>query len=170
MHQNRKYLPYLISVETYVLEPFPQDNKPGTRVLERTTEFVIPHNPIHSVRKSCLHYGNSLKNATNTAKAFLEHRQKVPIVIAYDHGWPLVFLPMMSASSEHNIWIALHAIVNYKAIDSAWCIVYLENNLSIEVNVSGATLSRQYSLGTLLEKEYKRKYGRLGGTPWPLGN
>ena len=167
LRQTRQYSPYLISLDTFVLEPFPMDNKPGTRVLERTKEFIIPHKPIHTVRKSCLHYGNSLKSATNTAKIFLNHRQKVPIVIAYDHGRPLVFLPTMSANSEHNVWIALHAISNYKTTKKGWCMIYLDYNLSIEVNVSQITFDRQYTLGALLEKEYKRKYGRLNGTSWP---
>lgn len=164
MRKNSQNASYLISLDTLALEPFRTENGMGTRIIEKGEIFTIPQKPIHSIRKSCSHYGHSFKSAVNSAKQFLENRHKVPIVLAYDFGKPLVFIPTMSPTSDHTIWIALHAIANIEPHEMG-CIVHLKNNYSIIVNVSESTIFRQHSLGTILETEYKKRYKQLNGAP-----
>ena len=73
---------------------------------------------------------------------------------------PFIFLPTMSPTSPHNVWIALHAIENIKS-NKMGCIIYLENNRYIQVNVSATTMHRQYTFGSFLEKDFLKKQRQL---------
>lgn len=135
----------------------------GTLIIERHKEITSIRKPLHIISKSCHHYGNSFKGATNNAKHLLRKSHKVPIVVAHDLGMPLVFLPTMSPLSEHNVWVALHAIENIEADDMGSTIT-LTTQYSIKVNVSEATIYRQYTLADILMKKYQTKFRELHRT------
>lgn len=160
MQKSDEISPYIISFDTFMLQPVIKDNKMTTRIVERSKELTSPRKPLHLVRRSCHYYGNSYKSATNSAKLILSKSHKIPIVIAHDFGKPLVFLPTMSPNSEHNIWISLHAIDNVKA-NKMGCTIFLENKSSFKVNVSEATIHRQHTLGSVLKKKYQKKFRQL---------
>ena len=160
MDKNKKTSNYHISFETFALQPVMQENKISTLVIEQNHEFIIPRKPSHIVRKSCDFYGGSLENATNASRYTLGNRHKTPIIIAHDFGMPFIFLPTMSASSLHNVWISLHAIENIKP-DNMGCIIHLVNDRSIKVNVSPTTMHRQYTFGSFLEKDFLKKQRQL---------
>lgn len=143
-----------------MLQPVIKGNKISTNVVERNGEFSVPRKPIHIVRKSCDFYGGSLQNSTNTAKLALGKRHKTPIIVAHDFGVPYIFLPTMSPASEQNVWISYSAIENIEQ-DNMDSIIHLENNRSFKVNISAATMYRQYAVATLLEKNFLKKQRQL---------
>ena len=156
---------HVISYKTLVLEPFYSESRLGTRIYEGDQIFTVPWKPLHSVFRSCRHYGTSYKSARNNALAFLHSQQKLPIVVAYDNGLPLVVIPMMSPNSDQNTWVLFHAIVNYEATKNG-CLIYLKYNKAIEINVSLATVQRQISLATMLHSECINRFQRINGAPF----
>ena len=165
MPEKKSVAQYVISYKTLVLEPFSYENRLGTRVFEGNQIFTVPSKPLHNVYKSCRHYGTSYKSALNNSRAFLHNRQKLPIVIAYDNGMPLLAIPMMSPKCDQNTWILYHAIVNYEATENG-CLVHLKYNKSIELIVSLATVQRQISLATVLHSECINRFQRINGSPF----
>jgi competence protein ComK len=151
---------YIISFDTFMLEPIIANNKVTTRIIERNGEFVSSSKPLHIVRNSCSFYGGSLGNSTNIAKLAIGNRHKTPVIIAHDFGIPYIFLPTMSPSSELNTWIAHHSIENLEP-HKLGCTVRLENGLSIIVNVSANTMYRQLAFATFLEKDFLKKQRQL---------
>lgn len=160
MVNQKRIFNYVVSFDTFMLQPVIKGNKISTHVIERNGEFIVPRKPIHVVRKSCIFYGGSLQNSTNTAKLALGKRHKTPIVIAHDFGTPYIFLPTMSPTSEQNIWISFHSIDNIEEHDLG-CIIYLENGRTVKLTVSAATMYRQYALATILEKNFMKKQRQL---------
>ena len=167
--ENKKQIAnYIVSFDTFMLQPVNKGNKIATRVIERNGELSVPRKPIHIVKKSCDYYGGSLQNSMNTAKLTLGKHHKPPIIVAHDFGIPYIFLPTMSPTSEQNIWVSYRAIDNIEPTDMG-CIIYLENNRSFKVNISAATMYRQYTFASILEKNFLKKQKQLN-RPSPFGN
>lgn len=156
--------PYVISTSTFVLQTVRNENSLKTLVIEGDQTFIHPRKSMHIIKASCRHYGTSVKVATSHAKRILNNRHKVPILLAYDRGIPLIMIPTMSPTSEQNIWISFHSIVNFKADDVGNTIIYLLNNKSIRVNVSEVTIQRQLALAHILQLDYQNKFSHLNGT------
>lgn len=165
MSDKNNFASHVISYQTLVLEPIYLENRLLTKVHEGNQVFTVPWKPLHSVYRSCRHYGTSYKSARNNALAFLHYRQKLPIVIAYDNGLPLVVIPMMSPEADGNTWILFHAVVNFKETKNG-CLIYLKYNKTIEVEVSMATLQRQLSLANVLHDECISRFQRINGSPF----
>lgn len=164
MLENVQRLPYSITLDTFALEPHFEDGRMGTRILEKNRVLYVPQKPIHTVRNSCRYYGNSFESATQSAKLFLNNRHKIPLVIAYYLGRPLIFFPIMSPKSDLNVWIAYHAFVNVGPHELG-CIIYLDNNQSIIIDASESTIFRQCALSRILEKEIQKRHTQLDGMP-----
>lgn len=158
-------LPYILSASTLVLQSTRDGSGTKTLVIEEDRTFTLSKKPMHLIRAACHHYGTSLKVATNHAKHLLYNRHKVPILIAFNHGFPLIMIPTMSATSEQNIWIALHAIKNYKGDKFGHTTIQLINNQFIRINASEATIQRQLSLAYILQLDYQNRFSHLNG-PW----
>ena len=156
---------HVISYKSLVLEPFYFESRLGTRIYEGDQIFTVPWKPLHSVFRSCRHYGTSYKSARNNAMTFLHNRHKLPIVVAYDNGLPLVAIPMMSPKSDLNTWVLFHAIINFEETGNG-CLIYLKYNKSIELDVSLATLQRQISLATVLYTDCINRFQRINGAPF----
>jgi competence protein ComK len=151
---------YHVSFDTFILQPVKKGNKIETRVMERDGELTVPRKPHHIISKSCIYYGGSLQNATNSTTDTIGIRHKIPIIVAHDYGMPCIFLPTMSPSSEQNVWLAFHAI-NYFLPDDMGCVVHFENGQSILLNISVATMQRQYSYAALLSKNFVYRQKQL---------
>lgn len=160
MHVNSRSSPYVVSLKTLVLEPMRTESGMMFRVIEMDKVLTYSLTPLHSIRNSCRHYGHSFENAMAGAKKFLRKLHKPPIVVAFDYGSPITFFPTLSPSAPDNVWIALNAVFNIQPLKNA-CIIHLINGEKIKVNVSAATIYRQFALGNLLEKERIRKYKEL---------
>ncbi len=160
MTKRKRTGSYIVSFDTFMLQPVISGTKITTHVIERNGDLSIPRKPIHIVRKSCDYYGGSLQNSTNTAKLAIGKRHKTPIIVAHDFGVPYIFLPTMSPTSEQNVWVSYSAIDNIEP-DNMDCILSLENNRSIKVNVSASTMYRQYAAATLLQKNFLEKQRQL---------
>ena len=160
-------LPYIISTSTLVLQTIRKKNGTETLITENDRTFTHPRKSTHIIRAACQHYGSSFKVATSHAKRILFNRHKVPILIAFDRGIPLIMIPTMSATSEQNIWIAFHAIVNFKAGEFGHTVIHLINNESIRVNASEATIQRQIALAYILQLDYQNKFSHLNGSWFP---
>lgn len=155
--------PFIISTSTFVLRTIHKENKIKTLIIEGDRTFTHPRKSMHLIRAACQHYGTSFNVATRHAKRILNNRHKVPILIAFDRGIPLIMIPTMSSASEQNIWISFHAIVNFKSDETGNTIIYLLNNHSIHVNVSETTIQRQIALAHILQLDYQNKFSHLNG-------
>lgn len=156
---------HVISYKTLVLEPLVIENRLVTKVYEGDQVFTVPWKPLHCVHKSCKHYGTSYKSARNNAKAFLHYRQKLPIVVAYDNGLPLVAIPLMSPDNDGNTWIFFHGIINYEKHGEG-TLIHLKYNQTVFVDANVATIQRQISLATLLHDECISRFQRINGAPF----
>ena len=156
MHSKRKSDNYLINSDTFVLLPIKDGYKITTHVIERHDEFDLPKKPIQIVRKTCELYGSSLKTRTLTARHALGNRHKTPIVVAHAFDTPYIFLPTMSPSSDENVWISYHAIIDFHE-EKLGCSVVLENGRKIKLNVSTPTMWRQLAFASLLERDFSKK-------------
>jgi competence protein ComK len=152
---------YIVSFDTFMLQPVIEGNRVSTHVIERSSEFGISRKPQHVVKNSCDYYGGSLQNSTNTAKLVLRKRHKTPIIVAHDLGIPCILIPTMSPSSNLNSWILYSAIEAIIEDDMCSCIVLLENGRSIKLNISETTMRRQFSMATLLERNFFKKQRQL---------
>ena len=132
-------------------------------IIEADGTFIYPQKSTHLVRAACKHYGTTFNVATSHAKRILDKRSKVPILIAFDGGIPLIMIPTMAPDSLQNIWIAYHSIIHYKADEVGNTIIKLVNNQSITVNASVTTIQRQLSLAHILQLDYRNKYKHLNG-------
>lgn len=151
---------YIISFDTLMLQPVVTNNKIGTHIIERNGDFNVSRKPLHIVKKSCSFYGGTFLHSTSLAKITLGKRHKAPIIIAHDFGIPYIFLPTMSPNSDLNAWISFHAIENIEPYNLN-SIIHLDNGLSQEVNVSVATMYRQFAFAAILEKEFLKKQRQL---------
>ena len=98
---------YIVSFDTFMLQPVFKGNKISTRVIERNGEFDRLHeNPFILLEILAIFMVALLQNSTNTAKLAIGKRHKTPIIIAHDFGIPYIFLPTMSPNSELNTWIS----------------------------------------------------------------
>lgn len=159
--------PYIISFDTFIIQPIMTPNKIESAIIERNQEITSFRRPSQIVRKSCYYYGNSFQSIINSSKRILGKSHKLPIVIAHDFGQPLVFFPTMSPTSIHTEWIGLHAIRNITP-SPLGCTIHLENDRYSEVMVSEATLHRQYTLATLLKHKYQKRLQRMN--QWMIPN
>lgn len=158
-----QHLSFILSMSTFALETIRGENGIKTLITEAGGKFTHPRKPQHLIRAACQHYGTTLNVATSHAKHILYNRHKVPILIAFNQGIPLIMIPTMSANSEQNIWIAFHAIVNFKGDGLGNTIIDLLNDKSIRVNASETTIQRQIALAYVLQLDYQYKYNHLGG-------
>lgn len=165
MSDKNNIVSHVISYKTLVLAPYYFENRLFTKIYEGDQVFTVPWKPLHGIYRSCRHYGTSYKSARNNALTFLHYRQKLPIVIAYDNGLPLVAVPMMSPDIDGNTWIMFHAIINFEKTKYG-CLIYLKYNQSIEVDVSVATVQRQISLASILHDECISRFQRINGAPF----
>lgn len=157
--------PYIVSTNTLILQTVRKESRLQTLIIEKDGTFLHPRRSLHLIRASCHHYGTTLEVATNFAKKVLNDRHKVPIVIAVDHGIPLIMIPTLSASSEQNIWIAFHAIINFRPGEAGYTIIELTNNYIIKIQTSEATIQRQIALAYLLQRDYRSKFFHMN-TSW----
>lgn len=155
--------PYIVSTNTLILQTVRQESRLQTLIIEKDETFIHPRRSLHLIRASCHHYGTTLEVVTNFAKKVLNDRHKVPIVIAVDHGIPLIMIPTLSASSEQNIWIAFHAITDFRSSESGYTVIRLTNNYIIKIQTSEATIQRQIALAYLLQRDYQNKFVQING-------
>lgn len=87
---------YLISFNTYLLQPIQHDSKVFTHVIDKHNELIVTRKPMHVLRKSCLSLGSTYEAAKQSAKRFFGNQHKLPIVVAFDYGYPCIFLPTFS--------------------------------------------------------------------------
>lgn len=155
---------YTISFDTFVLQPVTNGNgrSQSTHIIEKDQFLQVPQSPFHIIKKACIDYNTTYETTRKSSKLFLYKNHKLPIFITQVFGVPLIYLPTMSADSEHNSWIALHAIRNFKG-NATGCTIYLINGLEIKIDVSENTFNRQYSLATLLQNNFYEKQNQLIG-------
>lgn len=154
---------YTISFDTFILQPITSDQNRGiyTKVIEREQEFIAFSSPMTIVRESLKSYGTNYNAALKSAQQKLDRTHKVPIVIAHDFGLPLVFMPTLSATSMHNIWVALHSVDSFNLTEDGFCSLTLENGQDYLIDVTCATFYRQFSLSSLLKNTHQKQLRKL---------
>lgn len=156
-----KNQPYIISSETLVFKTHYQGERRKTLIIEKDKKFLYAQQPMHLIRASCNYYSTTLEVITSFAKKVLNNRQKVPVLLSATYGVPLILIPTLSASSDHNIWIAFHAISNFKSNEPGYTIIELSNNQTIKIQVSESIIRRQISLAYLLQLDYHRRFSHF---------
>lgn len=157
---------YLMSFNTYLLEPIQYNSKIFTRVIDKHNELIVTRKPLHVLRKSCISLGTTYEAAKHSAKRFFGNQHKLPIVVTFDYGYPCIFLPTYSPNSIHNIWIGLHAISNIVP-SKMGCIVTLKNDQQIELPVQYASISKQFVNASMLYKHYMNERKQISqDTPY----
>lgn len=151
---------YLISFNTYLLQPIQHDAKVFTHVIDKHNELIVTRKPMHVLRKSCISLGSTYEAAKQSAKRFFGNQHKLPIVVAFDYGFPCIFLPTYSPNSIHNIWIGLHAITNITPSKTG-CVVTLKNDKKIELPIQYASISKQFVNASMLYKHYMNERKQL---------
>lgn len=144
---------YLMSFNTYLLQPVKHESKIFTRVIDKHNELIVTRKPMHVLRKSCISLGTTYEAAKQSAKRFFGNQHKLPIVVAYDFGYPCIFLPTYSPNSVQNMWIGLHAISNITPSEIG-CVVTLKNDKRIELPIKYASISKQFVNASMLYKHY----------------
>lgn len=153
--------PYIISIDTLLFKTHYQGDLRKTLIIEKDYKFVYAQKPMHLIRSSCSYYSTTLDVITGFAKKVLHNRQKVPVLLSATYGVPLILIPTLSASSEHNIWIAFHAISNFRPAEPGYTIIELTNHETIKIQVSESTIRRQVSLAYILQLDYQRRFSHF---------
>ncbi|MHA6258285.1 competence protein ComK [Sporosarcina sp. CAU 1771] len=154
---NKKMISeFQITFDTLVLQPISQDGTDSTFVIESQQEFILPQKPLHMIKKFCAIFSGSYDNAMLMTTQVVGKFHKLPVVVTHFNGFPNIFLPTMSGTSKDNVWIALNAIDRFSSHEMG-CELLLSNGRSLIVNASPATIQRQYTLGTLLGKDFRNK-------------
>lgn len=157
---NKYVNAYLMSFNTYLLQPVKHESKIFTCVIDKHNELIVTRKPMHVIRKSCLSLGTTYEAARNSARRFFGNHHKLPIVVAYDFGLPCIFLPTYSPNSEQNVWIGLHAIKNITPIQSG-SLLTLINGVRLELPVKYASISKQFMNASMLYKHYVEEREKL---------
>ena len=151
---------YLMSFNTYLLQPIQHESKIFTHVIDKHNELIVTRKPLHVLRKSCISMGTTYEAAKYSAKRFFGNQHKLPIVVAYDYGFPCIFLPTYSPQSIHNIWIGLHAISNISPSNEG-CMITLKNDMEIELPIKYNSISKQFVNASMLYKHYMEERKQL---------
>lgn len=150
-----------------MMRPTTYGKKMYTQVLEQNDTFTISKKPLHIVTRSCKFYGGTFDNAIQFAAQLLGKRHKPPLLIANSYGMPFIFIPTLSPKSDHNIWIAYHAI-DFFLPDGLNTIVKLNNGTNVKLGVTEATMHRQFALARLIEINFIKKQKELNRTSYLL--
>lgn len=89
---NKYVNAYLMSFNTYLLQPVKHESKIFTCVIDKHNELIVTRKPMHVIRKSCIALGTTYEVARNSARRFFGNQHKLPIVVAYDFYSPLYIL------------------------------------------------------------------------------
>lgn len=160
---NESTTNYVISFDTLMLSPKTYRKKIYTTVFEQNDTFTVVRKPLHIVTHSCKFYGGTFNTAIQTSANVLGKRHKPPLLIANSYGMPFIFIPTMSPKSDHNTWIAYHAIDSFLP-DGLHTIVHFKNGMKVKIEVTIATLYRQFSLARLIEINFLKKQKELNRT------
>lgn len=128
----------LINHETIAIQPiFEGPNRSIITTLHGVYE--APESPAQLINLKCLQFGSTLKGRQDAATYKLKSYKSPVIVDPKSFG----FFPTISPSSPDCIWISqipFDSIVDHAA---KHCTITYNANLSIDVNTSGWTVSRQ---------------------------
>lgn len=146
---------YLMSFNTYYVEPFIHENQVFSRVIDKHNEVIVAKKPIQIVRKSCSFLGTTYEATRLLSKEFFGNQHKLPIILTHDFGIPCVFIPTCSPKSDMNAWIGLHAIEQALPFKNGTKVL-LKNGEELEISTQFNSFSKQYTNGTMLHKHYSK--------------
>ncbi|KGR90535.1 hypothetical protein CD30_10705 [Ureibacillus massiliensis 4400831 = CIP 108448 = CCUG 49529] len=143
---------YHLSFNSYLIKPIKKGEKLYSCVYDKSGEVIVSRKPLYIIRKSCILMGTSYTAAREVSKSFFgKEKHKLPIIIAYDYGIPLVFFPILSPASPNNVWVALHSIVNIQKADDC-TLITLKDDREIKLQVHYTSFCTQYVCATMLQK------------------
>ncbi len=143
---------YHLSFNSYLIEPLEHGDKLYSRIYDKSGEVIVSRKPLYIIRKSCDLMGSRYNAAREVSKKFLgDGKHKLPIIIAYDYGVPLVFFPILSPTSPSNVWIGLHSIINIQPLKDRTKIT-LKDDREIILQLPQSSFNNQYVRATMLQK------------------
>ncbi|HWL25733.1 MAG TPA: competence protein ComK [Ureibacillus sp.] len=143
---------YCLSFNSYLIEPLEHGDKLYSRVYDKSGEVIVSRKPLYIVRKSCDLMGSKYNAARKVSKKLLgDYMHKLPVIIAYDFGIPLVFFPILSPSSPNNVWVGLHSIINIEPLKDQTKIT-LKDDREIILQMPQSSFNNQYVRATMLQK------------------
>lgn len=146
---------YLMSFNTYYVEPVTHGHRVYSRVIDKHNEVIVAKKPLQIVRKSCTFLGTTYEATRMLSKEFFGNQHKLPIILTHDFGIPCVFIPTCSPKSDTNAWIGLHAIEHAQPYKN-FTKVLLKNDDELIVPTQFASFSKQYMNGMMLHKHYSK--------------
>lgn len=146
---------YIMSFNTYYLEPFKHENRIYSRIIDKHNEIIVARKPLNIIRKSCLFLGTNYEATRALSKRFFGNQHKLPIILTHDFGIPCIFIPTYSPRSDQNSWIGLHAIEQALPHNGGTKII-LKNEVVIEVPTTFSSFSKQYINAIMLQKHFTK--------------
>ena len=106
---------YIIGKHTYLLESKMKDSKLHTIIHDRRGVYEIPKPPLTIINKSCTLFGSSYEATLKLSKKMLGKTQshKLPIVVGYDYGKPLILYPLFSPKAHKNAWVMFNNVTGF---------------------------------------------------------
>ncbi|SOC35010.1 competence protein ComK [Ureibacillus acetophenoni] len=148
---------YYLSFNSYLIEPIEHGDKLYSRVYDKSGEVIVSRKPLYIIRKSCDLMGSKYNAAREFSKRFLgDSKHKLPVIIAYDYGVPLVFFPILSPTSSSNVWVGLHSIINIQSVNDQTKIT-LKDEREIILQLPQTSFNNQYVRATMLQKHASNK-------------
>lgn len=147
---------YIMSFNTYFLEPFQQENFIFSRIIDKHNKVIVSRKPMQIIRKSCLFLGTTYEATRALSKQFFGNQHKLPVILTHDFGVPCIFIPILSPRSHANAWIGLHAIDQAMPSSDNSTKVILKNGEILYLPVQYASFSKQFMNATMLQKHFLR--------------
>lgn len=145
---------YILSKNTYLVEPIKHEDKLYSKVYEKTGEFIVRKKPLKLIRDTCKMMGGTYNSARAYSKSFFgNEKHKLPIIVTHNYGIPCVFFPLYSPTSPSNVWVSLNAIINIRKMDNC-TVITLKNEKEITLFVSYNSFCSQYVCATMLYKHF----------------
>lgn len=144
---------YIMSFNTFYLEPFKKDNRIYSRIIDKHNEIIVSQKPMYVIRKSCLFLGTNYEATRSLSKQFFGNQHKLPIILTHDFGIPCIFIPIFSARSDLNAWIGLHAIEQAMPFQNGTKVI-LKNGEELMLSTQYGAFSKQFVNAFMLKKHF----------------
>lgn len=145
---------YIIGKHTYLLESKHNGEKIHTIVYDRRGIYEVAKSPLNLVKKNCNLFGSSYEASLQQSKYVLGKTQthKLPVVVGYDFGKPLILYPLFSPQSKQNTWIMFNNVTEFN-FQSMQPSIVLGNQFEYPLPVHKSTITSQTTASFALYKK-----------------
>lgn len=142
---------YLISPKTLAIVPIDRNK---SKVYEKDSVFIIDKPTQKIIEENCRYYGSSYDGRRQGTANLIGITHKPPILIEDEDN--LIFFPTCSPRVKECGWIALNNVEDYGSYDKN-SIIKFNNNLRLQIPISGKVLNNQVLRSTRLESVIRKR-------------